>query len=430
MSNNNLTTTILPNGLKVLVKEMHHAPVASFWVWYRVGSRNEMTGRTGISHWVEHMLFKGTPTFPKGEIDRQIARDGGYMNGMTWIDWTTYFETLPADRFDLALRIEADRMQNSLFNPAEVDAERTVIISEREGHENSPQWLLGEEVQAAVFRVHSYHHEVLGHKCDLLAMTRQDLWDHYRTYYTPNNALAVAVGDFDTRAVLDRIEQLLGVIEPGPTVPPVCGAEPPQRGERRVTVTGPDKTAYLQMAFHAPNARDEDFFPMVVLDTNLGGVGSMSLFGGGANNKSSRLYRALVDTQLASAVYSSFVPTIDPYIYGAGATVRTGRMLQEVEDALWAELHRIADEPISQAELTKAIKQTRAQFAYATESVTNQAYWLGFSEALADHTWFETYLDRLIRVTAEDVQRVAQKYLTLANQTVGWYVPEDDRVTR
>jgi zinc protease len=424
MTTDQLTTTTLSNGLKVLVKEMHHAPVASFWVWYRVGSRNEVSGCTGISHWVEHMLFKGTPTFPKGEIDRQIARDGGYMNGMTWLDWTTYFETLPADRFDLALRIESDRMANSLFDPEEVNAERTVIISEREGHENSPQFLLGEEVQAAAFRVHSYHHEVVGHKCDLRVMTREDLWHHYRTYYTPNNAIAVAVGDFNTQSLIDRIAGLFGPIEPGPTVPPVRGEEPPQRGERRASVTGPDKTAYLQMAFHTPRARDEDFFPMVVLDTILGGVGSMSLFGGGANNKSSRLYRALVDTQLASSVYSSFMPTIDPYIYGAGATVRAGRTLQEVEEALWAELRRITEEPVSQAELSKAIKQTRAQFAYATESVTNQGYWLGFSEILADHTWFETYLDRLSAVTVEDVHRAAKKYLTLANRTVGWYVPE------
>jgi zinc protease len=255
-------------------------------------------------------------------------------------------------------------------------------------------------------------------------MTREDLWNHYRTYYTPNNAIAVAVGDFDTQTIIDRIQQLFGGIEPGPAVPAVRGEEPPQRGERRVTVTGPDKTPYLQMAFHAPSARHEDFFPMVVLDTILGGVGSMSLSGGGGNNRSSRLYRALVDTQLASSVYSSFTPTIDPYLYDAGATVRAGRTLREVEDALWAELRRVVEEPVSEAELSKAIKQTRAQFAYATESVTNQAYWLGSSEILGDYTWFESYMDRLARVSADDVQRVARSTLAPTNRTVGWYVPE------
>jgi len=132
----------LDNGLQVVIKEMHSAPVASFWLWYRVGSRNETPGITGSSHWVEHMLFKGTPTYPQGEFDKAVAREGGVFNGMTWIDWTTYFETLPSDRFDLGLRIEADRMVNSIFDAEELAKERTVVISEREGAENSPQWLL------------------------------------------------------------------------------------------------------------------------------------------------------------------------------------------------------------------------------------------------------------------------------------------------
>jgi len=427
MTKNDVTVTHLDNGLKVILKETHHAPVVSFWMWYRVGSRHEVPGITGISHWVEHMLFKGTPSFPKGQIDRQIARYGGYMNGMTWLDWTTYFETLPADRFDLALRIESDRMVNSLFEPAEVDAERTVIISEREGNENSPTWRLSEEVQAAAFRVHPYHHEVIGHKCDLEKMTRDELWNHYRTFYTPNNATAVAVGDFDTPALLARIEELFGGIEPGPQVPEVRSVEPPQQGERRVTVVGPDRTAYLQMAFHVPQAGHPDFFPLVVLDTVLGGAESMTIFGGAPPNKSSRLYRALVETELATAVSASLTPTLDPFLFTFSATVRAGRTLQKVEDALWAELERVCREPISEEELTKAIKQTRAQFVYSSETATNQAFWLGMSDVVASLDWFQGYLDSLEAVTAEDVQRVAQTYLSVNNRTVGWYVPENGR---
>ena len=425
---NGVRTTTLSNGLTVLTQEVHNAPVASFWVFYRVGSRNEVPGKTGISHWVEHMLFKGTPQFPKGEIDRQIARNGGMLNGMTSTDYTTYFETLPADRFDLALRLEADRMVNSVFDPEEVEAERTVIISERQMNENQPPWLLYEEVRAAAFKVHPYHHQVIGWLTDLQTMTREDLWQHYQTYYTPNNAIAVAVGDFETERLLERIRELFEPIPRGPEVPEVRFQEPPQRGERRVQLRGEGETAYVQAAFHVPEAAHPDFYPLVVLDSILGGAKPMSLFGGAyPTNRTSRLYKALVETELASRVGTSVQPTIDPYLFFVSATVRTGRTCQEVEDALWAELRRVQEEPVTQEELERAIKQARAQFVYSRESVTSAAYWLGFSSIIADPTWLERLLDRLAAVTAEDVQRVAQTYLTETNRTVGWYVPVNSK---
>jgi zinc protease len=171
----------LSNGLTALLQESRRAPVTTFWVWYRVGSRNEVPGITGIAHWAEHMLFKGSQAFPKGEIDKQIARNGGMMNGLTWLDFTTFFETLPADRIHLGLRIESDRMANALFDPEEVALERTVIISERQGSENQPMFLLNEEVNAAAFRVHPYHHETIGDMCDLETISHADLWRHYQT---------------------------------------------------------------------------------------------------------------------------------------------------------------------------------------------------------------------------------------------------------
>lgn len=426
MTQDGTTYKKLDNGLTVILKENHNAPVASFWAWYRVGSRNEVPGITGISHWVEHMLFKGTPTFPKGTLDREISRNGGTWNGMTWLDYTTYFETLPADRFDLALRIEADRMVNSLFDPNEVESERTVIISEREGNENYPTWLLGEEVQAIAFRVHPYHHEVIGDKSDLQTMTREQLWQHYKMYYAPNNALVVAVGDFESAQLMDRIAELFGRIPAGPPLPGVPFVEPAQRGERRVHVKGPGATAYLQMAFHVPDARHPDIFPLIVLDTILGGAQSMTLFGGSPPSKSSRLYKALVETELATSVYSNLSLTIDPFLFYFGATVRTGRTLAEVEAALWAELQRAVQQPVTPEEVAKAVKQTQAQFAYSSESVTNQAFWLGYSEIVTgSYTWFYAYLDRIGAVTAADIQRVAATYLTETNRVVGWYLPEN-----
>ena len=206
----------LDNGMTILIKEMHHAPVASFWVWYRVGSGDEVPGITGISHWVEHMLFKGTAQFPAGEIDRQISRCGGELNGLTWLDFTAYVEDLPSHEVDLAYRIEADRMAGSLFDPDEVAAERTVIISERQGAENEPRFLLDEEVKAAAFRLHPYRHDTIGDLCDLQRIGRDDLWRHYSTYYVPNNAVAVLVGDVDAPQALRRLSELFAGAAPGP----------------------------------------------------------------------------------------------------------------------------------------------------------------------------------------------------------------------
>ncbi len=413
----------LDNGLAVLLKEDHHAPVTTFWVWYRVGSRNEVPGITGIAHWAEHMLFKGSSAFPKGEIDKQIARNGGVMNGMTWLDFTTFFETLPADRVNLGLRIEADRMVNALFDPEEVALERTVIISERQGAENEPVFLLNEEVIGTAFRVHPYHHETIGDLCDLETIGHEDLWRHYQTYYGPNNAIVVAVGDFDPPQMLACIAELFAPLPPRSDPPPVNRPEPPQRGERRVVLEGPGATAYLQVAYKAPQAAHPDFFPMAVLSTILTGASGMNLFSGPPPNRSSRLYRALVETGLAASVSGSLSPMLDPYVYNIVATVRDGRSLEEVEAALSAEMDRILAQPILSEELQTAIKQSKAQFAYSSESVTNQGFWLGLSSIVADTAWFESFPDRLAAVTVEDLDRAANTYLARRNRTVGHYVP-------
>ncbi len=424
MPKSKVTRAKLKNGLTVLLREVHTAPLISWWVWYRVGSRHERPGHTGISHWVEHMMFKGTKSFPGEFADNAIARDGGVRNAMTWIDWTAYFETLPADKIDFALRLEADRMGRALFPPKEVESERTVIISERQGHENSPAFRLTEEVQAAAFRVHSYHHEVIGDMADLHSMTRDDLYGHYRRYYAPNNAIAVAVGDFKTQDMLARIEQLFGKYKPLPPSRLTARPEPEQKGERRVVVTGEGETAYVEVAYHAPAVTDPDFYPMVALDSILAGASSLNLFGGTTSNKSSRLYRSLVEKGLAASVSGDLNPTVDPYLYSIFCTVRQGQTPEAVEHALEAEVERIRSEAVSEAELFKALKQAKAMFAYSAESVTHQGFWLGFTEIFDTYKWFENYLDRLAGVTLADVQRVAQKYLVRTNKTTGYYLPE------
>jgi len=414
---------VLDNGLTLLLKESHAAPVTTFWVWYRVGSRHELPGITGIAHWTEHMLFKGSESFPKGEIHKQVDRNGGALNGFTWLDFTTFFETLPSDRINLALRIESDRMARALFDPAEVEPERTVIISERQGAENEPTFLLNEEIVGAAFRVHPYHHDTIGDLCDLQRITRDDLWRHYQAHYGPDNAIAVAAGDLNIPAMQDRIEELFGSIPARSQLATLSRPEPEQRGERRLTLEGPSNTAYFSAAYHAPAAREPDFFPMMLLSTILSGAPGMSLTSSAPPNRSSRLYKALVETGLAAGISGSLSPTVDPYLYYVSATVRAGQRPQDVEAALDAEIDRVLAEPVSPGELHTALKQAKAQFAYSSEGVTNQGFWLGYSAVVAEIGWFESFLDRVESVTIEDLHRVANRYLLRRNRTVGHYVP-------
>jgi zinc protease len=417
----NLTRHILPNGLTVILKETHSAPVISWWVLYRVGSRNERSGQTGVSHWVEHMMFKGTPAFPAGELDRRIERDGGTWNAQTSMDYTAYFETMPSDRIELALRLEADRMVNAIFDPEEVESERTVIISERQGEENSPMFWLSEEMQAAAFRVHGYHHEIIGDLVDLESMTRDDLYGHYKRHYMPNNAIAVAVGDFDTGEMLKRIEDLYGAIPAGETPRLFSRPEPPQIGERRIDVHRPGHTSFLAAAYRAPAATHPDWFKMALIDSVMSGPSGPG--GGNIDNKTSRLYKALVQTEIASDVYGNILPSIDPYLYTITMTLRDGRTHQEAQAALDAQIERLLQGDITQTELDKAKKQARALFAYSTESVTGQAFWLAFSENFESYRWFEDYVERLSAVTLDDVKAAAQTYLQPHNRTVGWLIP-------
>jgi zinc protease len=408
--------------LLVLTREVHAAPVASCCVWYRVGSRNEVPGVTGISHWVEHMLFKGTPKIPKGEMDRLIARNGGTFNGFTSHDYTAYYETLPADRLELGLQIESDRMVNSLFDPDEIESERTVIISEREGHENDPEWWLSEAMMAATFQAHPYRHEVIGWKSDLRAITRDDLYTHYQTYYMPNNAVLVLVGDFATDALMAKVEHYFADLPVGPTIPPFRGEEPEQQGERRVVVRRPGPAEYVQIGFHTQSCRHADFAPLVLLDAALSGAKGMG-FGGTSTHRSARIYRALVETQLAAYAGSSFRSMHDPYLFELDAMVQTGHTAAEVESALLAEVEKIQQDGVTDDELAKAIKQSRAQMAYSSESVTQQALRLGMWEVLDSYRRLETLIDELSAVTAADVQRVARGYLTERNRTVGHFLP-------
>ncbi|MGB5842891.1 MAG: pitrilysin family protein [Anaerolineales bacterium] len=420
---NTFTKLELSNGLLVMLKEIHSAPLTSLWLWYRVGSRNETPGITGISHWTEHMQFKGTQRFPADVLDKAVAREGGYRNAMTFLDWTTYFETLPANKIDLALDLEADRMLNSIFDAEEVESERTVIISERQGNENEPMFLLSEEVQAAAFRVHSYHHEVIGDKIDLETIQREDLYQHYRSHYAPGNAVLTLAGDFSTDKILDRIRELYEPL-PGSNLPELkMRPEPKQSGERIVNVEGPGETTYVEVVYHAPAASDPDFFPYLVADSLLTGPSSLNVFGGGISNKTSLLYQALVDTELAVSLQGGLTATVDPFLHTIVATVHPDSTAEAVVQAIDQEINRVQDTPPPQEDVDRAVKQARALFAYGSESITNQAFWMGYAEIFDTYDWFINYLDRLAEVTPDQIQRIAQTYMRSSNRVLGVYRP-------
>lgn len=422
----NYSEYLLTNGLKVLLKEIHTAPLVSTWMWYRVGSRDETTGITGISHLCEHMQFKGTPNFPPSLLDRAVSRDGGMWNAFTYLDWTTYFETMPADKISLGLQLEADRMVNSLFDPKEFASERTVVISERDGNENEPSFLLGEAVQNAAFRVHPYHHEIIGDPPDLRSVDRDQLYQHYCTYYIPNNAVLSVAGDFKTADMLSRVRALFEKIPAGSAPQRLARPEPVQQGEHRLTVEGPGETTYLDISYHAPAANDPDFFPVTVLDSLLTGPSSLNMFGGGGiSNKTSRLYRALVEKELAISVNGGLSATHDPYLYSIVITVHPKHKADEVLAVIDDEIRKLQDARTSQKEISRAIKQARALFAYGSENITNQAFWLGHAEMFSSYDWFLTYLDNLAKVTPADLQKVALKYLRPQNRVVGTYHPID-----
>jgi len=421
-----ITKHILPNGLLVLLKEIHTAPIISQWVWYRVGSRNETPGITGISHWVEHMQFKGTPRFPGGVLDKLISREGGVWNAFTFMDWTAYFETMPADKIDLALQLESDRMQNSLYDPQEINAERTVIISERQGAENEPLFLLTEAIHKEAFTLHPYSHEVIGELEDLKSLQRDDLYQHYRTYYVPNNAVLALAGDFDTERLLARLEELYEHVPHGDIPSEQPPIEPDQDGDKSLLVKGPGETTYVKSCWHVPPARHEDFWPLMLMDSLLSGPSSPNIIGAGISNKTSRLYQALVERELGVSVSGGMPATIDPFLYGITVIVRPDCSAEKVIQALDHEILQLQEKPPSEDELARALKQAKALFAYGTESITNQAAWLGYAEMFADYDWFTHYLQRLSTVNPKDVQRVAQAYLLPQNRVIGTYHPTEN----
>jgi zinc protease len=418
--------TTLGNGLHVLVKEIHTAPLASVWCWYHVGSKDEGLGMTGASHWVEHMNFKGTANIPRERMKGIVERFGGAWNGYTWIDQTTYFETVSRDALDEMLFLEAERMASSIYDPEEVEAERTVIISEMQGGENDPEQLLEIEVTAAAFRAHPYRHPTIGWRSDIETMTRDDLYAHYRRFYRPNNATIVVVGDVDSDETLRAVERRLGGLEPGVEPRRIRVTEPPPLGERRVLIEREGTTAYLKVVWQAPAVQERDFLPMLILDAVLTGAKGLNIwcsFRGTPPQRRARLYRALVDKGLASSVSGALLPTEQPFVYGVSITANEGIGLADVEAALDVEIDRVRRDGVTEEEVERAKRQLRARLVFENDSVTNIAHQLGYFQTVASLDILSSVGPGISSVTPAEVADVARRRLGRTTRTAGWFKP-------
>ncbi len=404
----------LSNGLKVILKEDHAAPVVTWVVYYKVGSRNEVIGTTGSTHLLEHMLFKGTKTLGKGQVAQLLGRNGASFNASTWTDWTNYYETYSSDRLEMGLMIEAARMRDALILDSERQSEMTVVRNELERGESNPGRLLYQEVTSAAFKAHPYHHPVIGWRSDVEGVSTDDLKAFYDTFYHPNNAVAVLVGDFRTPEAVSMIQKHFEKIPAGPKAPELYTSEEPQVGERRVTLRRRGETNLVQMAFHTPSVQSKDIAPLLVLDHVL------------SSGVTDRLHQALVEKQLATGTYAYTGVQRDPSLFRVGATVKPGVTHDTVEKALLAELDKLKAELVQSAELQKAKNIAEASYVFQNEGTSGLAMALGSYEAI--DRWQRSFeiLDELKQVTPEDIQRVAKTYLTPDNRTVGWYVSTPD----
>lgn len=415
-------TRRLDNGLVLYALEARHAPVVSVWVWYHVGGRNEVPGTTGMSHFLEHMLFKGTPRHPKGDLDKLLARYGATWNAFTSEDWTTYFETVPTERYPTALELEADRMRNALISVEETEAERTVIVSEREGGENDPSFLLGEEMQAVAFSRHPYGQGVIGSKEEIKTIPRDALYAHYRRFYSPSNALAVLVGDQRPEALLDAAASAFGALDAGEPAPSVRAPEPPQHGEKRVVVRrAGGALPIVQIAFKSVRASDPTSPALQALAVALAGASGGAQEA--ASGRSSRLYRALVAAALATEVEASSDLKKDPFLFTLEATLRPDGDHRAVEARMLEELERMAREPMPPDEFARARNQLLAANAFSTDTVTWRAFRLGHLLASGASSSIGEWYDRLAAVTADDVRAAAAATFVESSRTVGWFVP-------
>jgi zinc protease len=399
----------LSNGMKIILLEDHKARVGVLQIWYRVGSRNERLGKTGLSHLLEHLMFKGTEKIGPEEYSRIIKRNGGNENAFTSDDSTTYFATLASDRLHVAVELEADRMHNLQFDETHFSPELNVVMEERRLRtDNNPVAKLFEELKSVAFTAHPYQWPVIGWMNDLRLATREDALSYYRQHYSPGNAFAVCVGDFDSDELMATLEKWFGVVPAAPLPPPVYAVEPPQEGERRTVLRREAHLPFVAIAYHVPNLRSADAYALDLLSQILAG------------GKSARLYHDLVyQRRLARSAEAGYdLTSVDPglfYLYGQPLP---GKPVEQLEQELLAHIERLQEKPVTERELEKALNGIEAAFVLAQDSLFYQGMLLGQYEIAGNWRRLDDYLPAVRAVTAADIQRVASYYLTADNRTV------------
>ena len=399
---------LLENGLTVLTREDHANPIVATMMFYRVGSRFEQPGATGISHFLEHMMFKGTKSYGKGEIDQITARNGGGNNAFTSQDYTAYYFCFASDRWQSALEIESDRMCNNVFDPDEFELEKQVILEELRLDQDHPYGALHQAVELKSFEKHPYRFPVIGLHQDVLQMTRAQMLEHYRSFYVPNNSVLVIVGDFETAPTLARIEELFGSIPSGPVPETLTEEEPTREQQVRVTVERPSHIPRMLLALPAPSVLEADHYGFQVLERIL------------SEGKLSRLHRRLVeDTRLAAAVSTELNDTRDPYLFFVRLDLKKKADLKHAEAVLFEEAERLATSPPTIEELRRAKNQCQMQMLGDFETTLDQALQLGSMEILYSYEYWNDYGRRIDQLTAEEVSAVASRYCSFSRATVG-----------
>ena len=409
---------VLDNGLKVLLLEDHKSPAVTFQVWYRVGARNEKDGKSGLAHFLEHMMFKGTPTTGPEEYSRIIAKNGGRTNAFTSSDVTVYFATMSREKIGIEIELEADRMANALLGDQYFEPEKNVIQEERRMRtEDNPISALSEAASAVAYTIHPYRRPVVGWMQDIQNLTRQDLVDFYKLYYAPNNAYIVMVGDFSTEDMLSKIKSAFGKIPRGTEPPKVSAEEPEQRGERRLILKKEAELPFVLKFYHAPNLKSADSFALDLLTVVLAG------------GKSSRLHHDLVyQKRLVRGVDADYSGiSIDPAGLSVYAQLLPGIEPSSVEREIERGLEKVKSELITERELQKAKNQVEAAFVFAQDSIFGQAMKIGYYEAVGGWRQMDGYLDGIRKVTREDIRRVARQYLAPDRRTVGTLIPTKEK---
>ncbi len=408
---------VLDNGLTVLTKEVHTAPVVSVQVWYKVGSRNEVKGENGISHQLEHLMFKGTTARPV-QFGRLFSALGSQFNAFTSYDETAYFGTVQRDKLEALLILEADRMENSLIGPEQLTSEKRVVISELQGYENSPGYRLSRAVMRDAFPNRAYGLPVGGTKADVEKFTVEQVRNYYQTYYSPENATLVITGDFATEPVLKIVKETYGklakrskqdtVRENVAVSSPVA----PATKKEPIILKQPGSAALLQAVYPLPDIKHPDVPAIDVMDAILTG------------GRSSRLYQALVESGLASSVSGGAAELIEPGWYEINATAAQGQELGKIAQVLKESLAKLQEQPVTSEELNRAKTQLQASFVLGNQDITSQATQLGYNQIVAgDYHFIEQYLAAIAKVTPDQVQQAAKTYLNPAKQTIGFFEP-------